>query len=158
MAVDHRSVHKALCLQPKSDTSSRSLTSYTPEKTSLTYASTATSDNPDQTSSDDLKEKKRKRFQQLESCSKPYAQFRNQKNFKQERLGNPPYTLDKDHPLWDREECAFEIVKRDWISQGIWDDNWGWMFGWWKHQQPSNSCSDNCVKSFEGKSLFIDHQ
>ncbi|KAI4124705.1 MAG: hypothetical protein LQ347_005630 [Umbilicaria vellea] len=73
-------------------------------------------------------------------ASLPYEQFHAQESEERERLwaADPETSWERPIPAGGLfGKMVYEQVRKNWVNQGIWNDNWDDMaFGQWKHEEP----------------------
>ncbi|KAK2805489.1 hypothetical protein FQN51_000315 [Onygenales sp. PD_10] len=89
---------------------------------------------------EEQRQREERHFRLLEErrASFPYEQFADQRHEERERIIKAD--RDRTEPLPGRvnfDDVAYQNVKKRWVEQGIWNDNWTYMaYGKWKHEEP----------------------
>ncbi|KAK2812447.1 hypothetical protein FQN50_001448 [Emmonsiellopsis sp. PD_5] len=89
---------------------------------------------------EEQRQREERHFRLLEEwqASVPYEQFSKQRDEETERIIKAD--RDRTEPLPGRvnfDDVAYQNVKKRWVEQGIWNDNWTYFaHGKWKHEEP----------------------
>ena len=96
------------------------------------------------------REQRRMQLAEEYEASRPYNQFSAHVDEERKRIWNMNTRSNRPEtpPGFDFLEQARETVKRRWVKQGIWNNNWTeFAYGNWKHEEPLFSESESTDNS-----------
>ncbi|KAG8421399.1 hypothetical protein J3459_007536 [Metarhizium acridum] len=101
-----------------------------------------------------LRQERRAQLWEEREASQPYEQFSHQVNELEKRIFDADVNGTHRVPVGsDPRTIARETVKKLWVEQGIWNNNWNqFADGRWKHEEPLQHGSESETDSGAGPS------